>query len=461
MHAQKMTLTLLAIAASAAIGQAQPIFETSFESSADPSGTNYTAGASVGGQGGWVVDSGTATVVSNPTVPPPAVPGISPNTNVVQQDASSSISRSVPENLGTTVLFRGFYFGPGVDELDLPTTTPPTAAALGFRRLSPTTLQIEGFNGTEFVAPTGVDPLASDQWHQILILLDYDTQQYTVSVNNTPYLANIPFSASVSKLNGFRSSTQVGTSLDTIGFFETDGDADDDGISDADEMAQAGANPLDGNLPPPPAPDADNDGRPDDCESTDDALLAVANTQLTHALLADSDGDGLLDGEESAAGCATQTTAALVETNPRLRDTDGDGFSDGFEVIVLGSDPLNPAVPNTNDPSWVDADGDGVPADIDPDDTTNDTDGDRYTDAYELQQGTNPNDSTSKPSLGDANGNGAITAVDVTVLKQVLQGQNPASARYNNLDTTLNGRLGATDVTRLKQYLIDPNRKIP
>jgi hypothetical protein len=44
----------------------------------------------------------------------------------------------------------------------------------------------------------------------------------------------------------------------------------------------------------------------------------------------DMDGDKLLDVEEAAIG-----TDAL---NP---DTDGDGFDDGYEVIVMGTDPLN------------------------------------------------------------------------------------------------------------------------
>jgi len=48
----------------------------------------------------------------------------------------------------------------------------------------------------------------------------------------------------------------------------------------------------------------------------------------------DMDGDGLLDVEEASIG-----TDAL---NP---DTDGDGFDDGEEVLVLGTDPLDPLDP--------------------------------------------------------------------------------------------------------------------
>jgi hypothetical protein len=48
----------------------------------------------------------------------------------------------------------------------------------------------------------------------------------------------------------------------------------------------------------------------------------------------DMDGDALLDVEEAAIG-----TDAL---NP---DTDGDGFDDGEEVLVMGTDPLDPLDP--------------------------------------------------------------------------------------------------------------------
>ena len=60
----------------------------------------------------------------------------------------------------------------------------------------------------------------------------------------------------------------------------------------------------------------------------------------------DMDGDALLDVEEASIG-----TDAL---NP---DTDGDGFDDGQEVLLMGTDPLDPLDP-TPDPvpepaSWL------------------------------------------------------------------------------------------------------------
>ncbi len=46
--------------------------------------------------------------------------------------------------------------------------------------------------------------------------------------------------------------------------------------------------------------------------------------------LADTDGDGLLDGEE----------VNVYKTSPLIADSDGDGLSDGQEVLELGSNPL-------------------------------------------------------------------------------------------------------------------------
>ncbi len=77
----------------------------------------------------------------------------------------------------------------------------------------------------------------------------------------------------------------------------------------------------------------------------------------------DTDGDGLLDGEE----------VLLYGTNPLVRDTDNDGLSDFDEVRVYGTDPRNP-----------------------------DTDGDGCSDGLEVAIGTNPlvPDCTLTPTPG-------------------------------------------------------------
>ena len=66
----------------------------------------------------------------------------------------------------------------------------------------------------------------------------------------------------------------------------------------------------------------DSDG---DFLSDEDEAVHGSNPNLP-----DTDGDGLLDGEE----------VHLYGTDPVDADTDGDGYSDGHEVLVLGTDPL-------------------------------------------------------------------------------------------------------------------------
>jgi hypothetical protein len=79
-----------------------------------------------------------------------------------------------------------------------------------------------------------------------------------------------------------------------------------------------------------------NGHRDSDCDglsNRDERLIYHTNPRN-----ADTDGDGLMDGDEVAIG-----------TDPNNQDTDGDGLSDNDEVSLYGTDP-------TND----DTDGDGV-----------------------------------------------------------------------------------------------------
>ena len=99
-------------------------------------------------------------------------------------------------------------------------------------------------------------------------------------------------------------------------------DADNDGISDWDEVNIHGTDPLN--------PDSDHDGLSDYQE------LFLFNTDPN---VEDTDGDGLLDGEE----------VWVYGTDPAVYDTDGDGLSDGEEVLTFGTNPIT-----------VDTDGDGA-----------------------------------------------------------------------------------------------------
>lgn len=83
---------------------------------------------------------------------------------------------------------------------------------------------------------------------------------------------------------------------------------------------------------------------------------------------ADTDGDGLSDGDE----------VILHKTDPLVRDTDGDGLTDGEEVLELGTSPL-----------LADTDGDGLPDGVEvityrTNPSNVDTDNDRLFDGEEV-----------------------------------------------------------------------------
>ncbi len=155
---------------------------------------------------------------------------------------------------------------------------------------------------------------------------------------------------------------------DDWGSDPNDPDSDDDGLTDGEELEFWGTDPLD--------PDSDGDGLDDlfetewgsdptdddpDRDGLDDGAEFDAGTDPNEK---DSDGDGLEDGEEADLG-----------TNPLAEDTDLDTLSDGFEIDI-GTDPLlldsdgdglgdGEEIDLGTNPALADSDGDGV---LDPDD---------------------------------------------------------------------------------------------
>jgi hypothetical protein len=137
-------------------------------------------------------------------------------------------------------------------------------------------------------------------------------------------------------------------------------DSDGDGLVNSDEIA-AGLDPDN--------PDTDGDGL------TDGEEIELG----TDPLKADTDDDGIDDGDEVDLG-----------TDPLNADTDGDILYDGGELLY-GSDPLNP-----------DTDGDGLTDGqevyfYETDPTKADTDGDGFNDGNEVAAGTDPLDASSHP----------------------------------------------------------------
>jgi len=107
--------------------------------------------------------------------------------------------------------------------------------------------------------------------------------------------------------------------------------------------------------------DSDDDGLQDGIEDIDgngewDGTVGGTGTTgsgETHLCLADTDGDGLTDGEEEAlfgrGGIDVHSTLGTITTTALDDDSDDDGLSDYEEQVVTGTDPLN----------W-DSDGDGL-----------------------------------------------------------------------------------------------------
>jgi len=136
-------------------------------------------------------------------------------------------------------------------------------------------------------------------------------------------------------------------------------DTDGDGLMDGDEVKKYTTNPL--------KADTDGDGLKDGDE---------IKTYRTDPIKADTDGDGLNDGDE----------ALKYKSDPLKADTDGDTLSDGDEVLKYKTDPLK-----------ADTDGDTL-SDGDEvnkyktDPLKADTDGGTVNDGIEATRGTNPLD---------------------------------------------------------------------
>ncbi|MHA1686707.1 MAG: FG-GAP-like repeat-containing protein [Candidatus Heimdallarchaeaceae archaeon] len=150
-------------------------------------------------------------------------------------------------------------------------------------------------------------------------------------------------------------------------------DTDFDYVSDGDEVLTYHTNPL--------SQDTDNDGMTDTFEITYYSVLDPNDPSDANK---DADSDNLLNRNEQSWG-----------TDPTNPDSDGDGLLDGDEVYKYITDPL---IPDAD----ADYDGDGI-SNVDEVDTygtnpTNpDTDGDGATDYEEIHAGSDPLDLNSLP----------------------------------------------------------------
>ncbi len=177
----------------------------------------------------------------------------------------------------------------------------------------------------------------------------------------------------------------------------------------------------------------------------------TATTASDTPNLMDDDGDGILNVQEDTNYNGVYD-AATDYSNFKVADTDGDGVPDGIEKDLEGQldangDPILPKVFNV----FVDADGDGLPAVLDPNDNNVDTDGDGYRDGYEYAMGTDPNNAASKPKLGDINDNNRIDNVDAIIIFQAsIQALDYASfaGKVMRMDLDCDGKVSYVDAVK-------------
>ena len=184
-------------------------------------------------------------------------------------------------------------------------------------------------------------------------------------------------------------------------------DSDGDGLTDGEEVNKYKTNPLNS--------DSDGDGLNDNDE---------IYIYKTNPLVGDTDNDGLLDGEE----------INIYKTNPNDADTDHDGLNDGLEIKNYKTDPLKADTDNDGlkdgdevntyktNPIVSDTDGDGlkdgdeiIKYKTDP--IKKDTDGGTIDDGIEVNRGTDPN-----------NANDDVVKIGVPI---VLEGITFASGKYD------------------------------
>ncbi len=184
-----------------------------------------------------------------------------------------------------------------------------------------------------------------------------------------------------------------------------DGDSPDSGLPDVDTDS---GSPDGGSPEPAPADinDPNNPTKDTDCDGLTDAeefSTVYPGGLKTHPDIADTDGDGILDGVELGRTSSVVPSCAFTgdqdpttQTSPVSVDSDGDGLSDGVE----DRNRDGRQDPDETDPNAADSDGDGIDDGIEAASCTDpllaDSDGDGIPDGVE-----------------DANRNGVVDAFEL------------------------------------------------
>lgn len=493
-----------------------PFYETSFETPDFTLGDLNGQGTppwTVTGEGGANVEASTLTGVDGD--------------NLVNQGPNSSIKIEVADS-SSLILIRARHSGEGVipDELTAPDPATEAAAVFGFENAGEGQYVVKAFDGPaetgQYIAPDPAPVLSSGQLNEIVVLVDYTAKTFDMAVNGDFYLADVNFfDPDVAGFNGFEASTKEGALVDYPGFFATDGDLDDDGVSDKDEIAN-GTDPFDDQDPAPtptitPTPTATATATPTPSPSptvvvtttptptptatpspspspSPSPTVVVTTTPTPTATPSPSPSPTAVptttptptpspsptvsptptasptptptlppldpDGDEDRDGL-TNAEEEVIGTNPREKDTDGDGFEDGVEVgTEPPTDPLDP-----DDPAdTTDADGDGIPDIVDNDPTSNDSDGDGFADFWEIIEGTDPNNENEFPNLGDANDDGVTEFTDAVITFNIFLGVFNIEDFPTDeiiLDVNRDGNVDVVDAVLLFQFQLGNIPTIP
>src|SRR5690606_4145359 len=135
----RKTAVLAALALSAGV-LASTANAQSVISSNSFDGGDFSVG-NLNGPSGWVVDSGTASVVTGPLT---AAEG----DGYVQLDANTAASLAAAAPGGTNyVIVEGYYYGAGSETLTAPTGGNPIAVLLGFRTIDGSNIAVAAYDG--------------------------------------------------------------------------------------------------------------------------------------------------------------------------------------------------------------------------------------------------------------------------------------------------------------------------
>ena len=379
-----------------------------------------TVGA-LGGQNGWVVTAGdttTSTVVVDPDI---SINKVLKHTGT--NDAHKVLPAPIPNAASGTLFYRVRLISTSNDvSAGLSDENPPSLTNFGTFEVQPNysgsfRARDAGTNRTVFTMVAGA-------WYKLWAVIDttadtyrlylqsdgdpaYATQTELVSSDGTWNFRN---AAAANPLQAFVIMSNSGSTnlyfddlyVDTAASnlddptYVANPDTDADGMNDAWEVFYF--------------TDLSHDGTGDfDADGVTDLAEYTANTFPNDA---DSDDDGLTDGQETTG--SANSAFASAPTNPMDADSDDDGTSDGQEC----NGTLNAAFGNAaTDPNVVD------------------TDGDNWSDSLEFTYATNPNDGTNVPVVHELIGlvkrNGSFEyrdgVVNTTNFKQGWDGSGAAN----------------------------------